>query len=78
MSQNNTSFHALYIDGIDFGFDSGSILVYKNDVILFKSNHCHEIYKTSISIRRNNSSIFKLIQINPKIVYCNVNNVYAY
>ena len=60
MARNIISFYALYKDGFDFGFDNGSILVYKNNVLYFKANPCHGIYETSISIRDNRSSIYNV------------------
>ncbi|KAJ9556961.1 LOW QUALITY PROTEIN: hypothetical protein OSB04_011575 [Centaurea solstitialis] len=49
MARNIISFYVLYKDGFDFGFDNGSILVYKNNVLYFKANPCHGIYETSIT-----------------------------
>ena len=60
MARNIISFYALYKDGFDFGFDNGSILVYKNNVLYFKANPCHGIYETSISVRDNRSSIYNV------------------
>ena len=57
MARNIISFYALFKDGFDFGFDNGSILVYKNNVLYFKSNPCHAIYETNINVRNNQSSI---------------------
>ncbi|KAJ9556509.1 hypothetical protein OSB04_011123 [Centaurea solstitialis] len=60
MARNIISFYALYKDGFDFGFDNGSILVYKNNVLYFKANPCHGIYETSITVRDNRSSIYNV------------------
>ncbi|KAJ9546873.1 hypothetical protein OSB04_019416 [Centaurea solstitialis] len=60
MARNIISFYALYKDGFDFGFDNGSILVYKNNVLYFKANPCHGIYETSITDRDNRSSIYNV------------------
>ncbi|KAJ9562116.1 hypothetical protein OSB04_007276 [Centaurea solstitialis] len=60
MARNIISFYALYKDDFDFGFDNGSILVYKNNVLYFKANPCHGIYETSITVRDNRSSIYNV------------------
>ncbi|KAJ9557051.1 hypothetical protein OSB04_011665 [Centaurea solstitialis] len=60
MTRNIISFYALYKDGFDFGFDNGSILVYKNNVLYFKANPCHGIYETSINVRDNQSSTYNV------------------
>ena len=58
MARNIISFNALYIDGFDFKFNNGSILVYKNDMFYFKASPCRGILETTV--RLNDSSIYNV------------------
>ena len=58
MARNIMSFNALFIDGFNFIFDNGSILVYKNDVFYFKASPCRGILETTVSL--NDSSIYNV------------------
>ena len=58
MARNIISFNALFVDGFDFEFENGCILVYKNNMFYFKASPCRGILETTISL--NDSSIYNV------------------
>ena len=50
MARNIMSFNALYLDGFDFKFDNGSILVYKDNMFYFKASPYKGILETTVSL----------------------------
>lgn len=57
MARNIISFHVLYRNGSTFGFDNGSVLVFKNNDLYFKANMCNDIREKIIGLRKNDRLI---------------------
>ena len=58
IARNIVSFNALYVDGFNFKFENGCILVYKNNMFYFKASPCRGILETTVSL--NDSSIYNV------------------